>query len=114
MTDISNYFHKTLQKYDISNVGLMRESGVDSKMISRFRNGKSNIQIDTFEKLLNALPTDAKLYFFSLILGSSYRPNIELLVDNLSSDELHNLFNLLADRIVKRSRSFSKEELNVA
>lgn len=114
MTQISDNFHKTLQRYGITNVWLSSESGVDSKMISKFRNGRSNIQIDTWEKLLNALPTDAKLYFFSLILGSSYQPNIELLVENLSSDELHDLFDLLADRIVKRSRSVAAEKLSVA
>ena len=105
MDKINSAFHKTLQRYGITNVWLSQESGVNDKMISRFRNGKTTIQTDTLQKLLDALPHEARSYYFSQLMGSSFVPNLELLAENLSSDDLHNLFDLLADRVLKRSRA---------
>jgi DNA-binding Xre family transcriptional regulator len=101
--DIGSCFDKTLNKFGISGAWLSQQSGVNPQMISRFRNDKE-VQTDTLEKLLEPLPVEAKEYFFTLLLGSKFRVNLEILVDTLSSDELHDLFDLAARRITKRSR----------
>ena len=104
MDRLNDAFNKSLDRYGIKNVWLARESGVNEKMISRFRNGRTTIQTDTLQKLLDSLPSEAKTYYFSQLMGSSFTPNLEILVENLSSDDMHNLFDLLADRVVKRSK----------
>jgi hypothetical protein len=73
-------------------------------MISRFRHGRNEIRTDTLAKLLEPMSSEAKEFFFSLLLGSRMRVNLEILVDNLTSDELHDLFDLVALRIVRRSK----------
>lgn len=105
MSLISDNLNKTLQRYGISNVWLGLETGIDSKMISKIKNGRTNCQIDNFEKLFKALPSDAQIYFCSLMLRGNYRPNLEIFVEDLTSEDLHDLFDLIADRIVQRSKA---------
>ena len=40
-------------------------------MISLFRNSRQRIYTDSLEKLINALPSEARLYFFSLLSGEN-------------------------------------------
>ncbi len=60
---ISQAFDKTLKKFGINARLLSEHSGVSEKMISLFRNEKQRIYSDSFEKLLEALPLEARLYF---------------------------------------------------
>lgn len=60
---ISQAFDKTLKKFGINARLLSEQSGVSEKMISLFRNEKQRIYSDSFEKLLEALPLEARLYF---------------------------------------------------
>ncbi|MCH2232169.1 MAG: helix-turn-helix transcriptional regulator [Crocinitomicaceae bacterium] len=112
--DISNAFDKTLRKYGISGAWLSRQTGLTPSMISNFRNGK-RVYTDTLQKLLIAIPVEAREYFYSLLEGRHLRPNLEVLVENLSSDDLHDLFDLIADRVVRRSKVAKVEdEIKVA
>lgn len=110
MTTLSEAFNKTLQRYGIANNWLAEESGVEKSIISKFRNGKTRIQTDTLDKLIDALPSDAKVYFLTLKLGHSYTPNLELFIENISSDDLHDLFELAAERILARSRASKRSD----
>jgi hypothetical protein len=74
-------------------------------MISRFRHGRNEIRTDTLAKLLKSMNIEAKEYFFSLLLENRMRVNLEVLVESLSSDELHDLFDLVAERVVRRSKA---------
>jgi hypothetical protein len=40
----------------------------------------------------------------SLLEGRSYRVNLELLVENLNSEDLYDLLELVTDRVVRRSK----------
>lgn len=60
---ISKAFDKTLKNFGINARRLSEQSGVSEKMISLFRNDRQRIYSDSFEKLLEALPIEAKLYF---------------------------------------------------
>lgn len=103
--DISHCFDKTLHNYGITVNWLSERSGVNAQMISRFRNGRNEIRTDTLAKLLQPMSFEAKEYFFSLLLENRMRVNLEILVESLSSDELHELFNLVAERVVRRSKA---------
>jgi transcriptional regulator with XRE-family HTH domain len=60
---ISQAFDKTLKNFGINARQLSEQSGVSEKMISLFRNNRQRIYSDSFEKLLDALPLEARLYF---------------------------------------------------
>ncbi len=60
---ISKAFDKTLKNFGINARRLSEQSGVSEKMISLFRNDRQRIYSDSFEKLLDALPIEARLYF---------------------------------------------------
>ncbi len=60
---ISQAFDKTLKNFGINAKRLSEQSGVSEKMISLFRNGRQRIYSDSFEKLLDALPLEARLCF---------------------------------------------------
>ena len=61
--NISQAFDKTLKNFGINARRLSEQSGVSEKMISLFRNERQRIYSDSFEKLLDALPLEARLYF---------------------------------------------------
>ncbi len=60
---INKAFDKTLKNFGINARRLSEQSGVSEKMISLFRNDRQRIYSDSFEKLLDALPLEARLYF---------------------------------------------------
>ena len=60
---LSKAFDKTLKNFGINARRLSEQSGVSEKMISLFRNDRQRIYSDSFEKLLDALPIEARLYF---------------------------------------------------
>ncbi|MDJ0633723.1 MAG: hypothetical protein QNJ34_11100 [Xenococcaceae cyanobacterium MO_188.B29] len=66
---ISKAFDKTLKNFGINARRLSEQSGVSEKMISLFRNDRQRIYSDSFEKLLDALPIEARLYFLIQLSG---------------------------------------------
>ena len=69
--NLSEAFDKSLRKFKITAKWLSEKSGVSEKMISLFRNSRQRIYTDSLEKLINALPSEARLYFFSLLSGEN-------------------------------------------
>jgi DNA-binding Xre family transcriptional regulator len=63
----SEAFRETLFRYGISGKCLAEKSGVSERQISKFRNG-DNLRTDTLEKLLEALPENAREYMMLLVL----------------------------------------------
>lgn len=84
--DFNQAFDRTLKNFGISAKWLAEQSGVAAPTISDFRRGKKSIQTDSLGKLLGALPTEAKLNFFSLLLGQGI--GAENLVAAMDNDEL--------------------------
>jgi transcriptional regulator with XRE-family HTH domain len=95
--ELSKAFDKTLKDFEISARSLSEQSGVGEKMISQFRNSRQRIYSDTLEKLLEALPFEVKLRFFSLLLGEEITP--ERLVVGMGEAELSSLLLAIADQI---------------
>ena len=65
--NLSEAFDKSLRKFKITARWLSEKSGVSEKMISLFRNSRQRIYTDSLEKLIDAFPPEARLYFFSLL-----------------------------------------------
>lgn len=100
--NIAIAFDRTLSQFGISAKWLGAESGVSEVMISRFRNGKQ-VQTDTLDKLLDALPEEPKQYFFSLVLGSVKKSNtrqvdIKNLIETADYEDIEEIMLLLAKR----------------
>ena len=80
---ISQAFNKTLKNFGINARRLSEQSGVSEKMISLFRNDRQRIYSDSFEKLLDALPLEARLYFLIQLSGEKLAA-----LDQLSEAEI--------------------------
>ncbi len=98
--DIGGSFDKTLKDFGINASWLSRESGVNAQMISRFRNGKE-VQTDTLEKLMEPLPSEAKQYFCSLLLGSAFKVDLEALVKDMDTNQLGRVVYLAGVRLTE-------------
>lgn len=55
-----------MHRFDLSGADLAESSGVSMSQISRFRGGQ-NLRIESLEKLLNAMPEEAREYMLSLV-----------------------------------------------
>ena len=102
-------FDKSLKKFKLSAAWLSRQSSVSEKIISQFRNGHQRIYTETLEKLVEALPIEAKLYFFDLLaednieakLTESLRDkNIDwnLLISNANPQDMEEILLAMAAR----------------
>ena len=75
--DSRSAFFETLDKFNLSAADISRRSDVDAQVISKYRTGKQRLRQDTFDKLIDALPDEAKFYYFALRM-KSVKKKIEL------------------------------------
>jgi predicted transcriptional regulator len=69
--DSRSAFFETLDKFNLSAADISRRSDVDAQVISKYRTGRQkNLRQDTFDKLIDALPDEAKFYYFALRMKS--------------------------------------------
>ena len=90
-------FNSTLKKFGVSAKQLAERSGVTPQSISEFRRGKKTIQTDSLEKLLEYLPIEARMYFFSLLLGEEI--SAEHLVAGMDDDQMSDVMMAIANKI---------------
>lgn len=98
---ISIAFDKTLEKFNISGKVLASQSGVSEQMISGFRNDKQQVKSDSLEKLLAALPTEAREYFAFQLLGYSVGLELRPAILSANPDELEDILMFAAERYAK-------------
>jgi transcriptional regulator with XRE-family HTH domain len=70
----SEAFRQTMFHFDLSGVEIAERSGISTAQISNFRHGK-NLRIDTLERILNALPQEARVYMLNLVAQSESDPS---------------------------------------
>lgn len=59
-------FVEVIEKYKLKQHELVSKSGVDKGVVSRFINGESDIKARNLQKLVKALPPQAKAYYYML------------------------------------------------
>lgn len=64
---LSEAFKETMFRFGLNGNALADKSGLTPSQISNFRNGSINLRTDSLEKLLDAMPYEARVYFFSLV-----------------------------------------------
>ncbi|MEE3716271.1 hypothetical protein V2H45_05885 [Tumidithrix elongata RA019] len=69
--DSKTAFFKTLETFHVKAAEVSEKSGVAPEVISKFKTGKQqNLRQDTFDKLVDALPDDARFYYLALRFNS--------------------------------------------
>lgn len=82
----SDSFDDTLKQFKITAKDLAGKSGVAESSISRFRRGEREIQSDSLERLIGALPQDAKQYLFcKLFVGEMDKQGIATLLSAIAT-----------------------------
>jgi DNA-binding Xre family transcriptional regulator len=62
----SQAFRETMFRFDLKGVDIANRAGVKPGQVSTLRNG-GNLTLETFEKIINALPHDARNHLFHLL-----------------------------------------------
>lgn len=60
-------FRETLFRFRLTGAEIARKAGLTPNQVSAFQNGR-NLRIDSVEKLLKALPSEARAYLLELVL----------------------------------------------
>lgn len=90
--DFSKAFDLTLKEFGLTGKAVAIDAGLREATVSNFRNG-SDIRTDSLEKLIKALPADAKQFLF-----------LKVFVDDLNPPAIATMLGLLAGRL-KESQS---------
>lgn len=85
--NFSKAFDLTLKEFGLTGKAVAISAGVREATVSNFRNG-SDIRTDSLEKLIKALPPDAKQFLF-----------LKVFVDDLNPSAIATMLGLLAGRL---------------
>ncbi|MBR8839125.1 MAG: hypothetical protein DSM106950_35280 [Stigonema ocellatum SAG 48.90 = DSM 106950] len=110
--DYREAFNQTLEKFNISARSLALKSGVQERQISHFRKGK-DLMAETLFALVTALPSEAKIYYFSCIGGESALETIDLrlLVKSMPIARKYEVLSLIAASLMESRENTDKSEL---
>ena len=105
-------FDVTLKHFKISGKFLSEQSGIATTSISEFRRGRKAMQTDSLEKLLEALPPEAKIHFFSCFLADEQV--LDLLVSGMDNDGLSRIMIAIANKLKdnRQNISINTDEVN--
>ncbi len=62
----------TMSEFRLTGTELSQKSGVHQNTISAFRQGGQSLSVENLEKLIAAMPEEAREYFFSEIKNAEY------------------------------------------
>ncbi|NJO85309.1 MAG: hypothetical protein HC818_00090 [Synechococcaceae cyanobacterium RM1_1_27] len=78
-TVFSEALDMTLKEFKITGRWLSGQSGVSEQAISKYRLGQKDIEVGTYEKLIMALPSEARNYlFFKVLIKDSSTEDLSL------------------------------------
>jgi transcriptional regulator with XRE-family HTH domain len=66
-----NALNQVFRLFDIKAKDVARVSGVRENQISRFRLGRTDLHAETLFRVVEALPNEAKAYFYALMMCDS-------------------------------------------
>lgn len=90
-------FAQMLKRFNISAKELAQEAGISEGMMSRFRQGKSDISLKNFIKILLIVPENARIWYLSQIFGQNPGNNWRKSISQASSQELAEILRIVAD-----------------
>jgi transcriptional regulator with XRE-family HTH domain len=96
-------FGEMLDRYKINAKQLAETAGVSHTMVSRFRNGKTDLGAGKLMALLENVPHEAREWYLSQLLGVSLKTSLRSLFLSASAKEKAEVLNLMADWVESRS-----------
>jgi len=115
--DWNKAFDKTLRTYGVSAKWLSEQTGLSQQTISYFRKGRQPMTTENLGKLLMKLSTEAREYYFSLVLGASvpkrspsFEEEIEELIDKADHAQIAILLSMLSAKFSSLSSSDLSQE----
>lgn len=90
-------FAQMLQRFNISAKELAQEAGISEGMMSRFRQGKSDISLKNFIKIFLIVPENARIWYLAQIFGQNPGNNWRKSINQASSQELAEILRIVAD-----------------
>jgi transcriptional regulator with XRE-family HTH domain len=91
--------NETLEYFGLSAREVASRSGVREAALSQFRHGKKDLNLESWEKLIEALPVDAKQYMY-----------LKLLVGDLDNRGLSQLLSAISFRLLQDSEAKEVQE----
>jgi transcriptional regulator with XRE-family HTH domain len=64
----SSALRHTMSEFNLTGTELSEKSGVSKNTISAFRKGGQSLTVQNLEKLLGAMPEEARRYFFAELI----------------------------------------------
>lgn len=77
----SEAFREVMFRFNLKGNEIAEKSGLTTTQISKFRNGE-NLRIDSVEKILEALPSEAREYMLILVAQNREADHVPLPPDN--------------------------------
>jgi DNA-binding Xre family transcriptional regulator len=99
--NFSKAFDLTLKEFGLQGKTIAQNAGVREATVSNFRNG-SEIRTDNLEKLIEALPPEAKQYLF-----------LKVFVGDLNPQGIATMLSLLAGRLKETQQDSNNPEVSV-
>lgn len=90
-------FAQMLERFNISAKELAQKAGISEGMLSRFRQGKSDIGLKNFITILLIVPENARKWYISQIFGQEIGTNWRKSINQASSQELAEILRIVAD-----------------
>jgi transcriptional regulator with XRE-family HTH domain len=106
-------FGEMLDRFGINARQLAKAACVSHTMISRFRNGKTDFSASKLIALLESVPSEAREWYLSRLLGASLKTSLRSLFLSASSKEKAEILNLVADWIENNDSRSSTESSKV-
>lgn len=97
--NFSQALDRTIEEFGLSAKWLATRAGVSEQMISDFRNGKKRVYNDSLEKILSALPSEAKAYYFMILEVSPV--SLKSQIDKMDDLQLAGLLAAIAEKLQK-------------
>jgi transcriptional regulator with XRE-family HTH domain len=95
------FFSEMLDRYSINAKQLAETAGVSETMVSRFRNGKTDLSAAKLMALLENVSPAAREWYLSQLLGVSLKTSLRALVLSASPQEKAEVLKLIAGWMVE-------------
>jgi transcriptional regulator with XRE-family HTH domain len=104
-------FDEMFDRFNLSAKVVAKQAGVSEVLISRFRKGKADLGTGKFLALLGAVPTEAREWYLSQLLGAKPGVSLRVLVSAASPVERVEILNLIGHSFLEDRTTTEPSEL---
>lgn len=104
-------FDEMFNRFELNAKVIGEVSGVSEVMISRFRKGRTDLSSKKLISILNNVPSEAKEWYVSQLLGGKPKGSLRSIVENASEKEKAELLILIGSSLVGSRQNKSSNSL---